>query len=43
LVPSGLAQALYIGVVSHGTQQGPGYKLTSIAINLRDAWKKYGR
>lgn len=42
LIPSGLAEALYIGVVSHGTQQGPGYKLTSIAINLRDAWKKYG-
>ncbi|MBO6830737.1 MAG: hypothetical protein JJ876_14390 [Muricauda sp.] len=42
LVASGLAEALFIGVVSHGTQQGPGYKLTSIAINLRDAWKKYG-
>ncbi|MBO0343167.1 PaRep2b protein [Flagellimonas profundi] len=42
LVPSGLAEALYFGMVSHGTQQGPGYQLTSIAINLRDAWKKYG-
>ncbi|UBZ15336.1 PaRep2b protein [Flagellimonas marinaquae] len=42
LVPSGLAEAIYIGVVSHGTQQGPGYKLTSIAVNLREAWKKYG-
>ncbi|MFD2101314.1 hypothetical protein [Flagellimonas iocasae] len=42
LVPSGLAETVYGGITTHGMQSGPNYGLSPTAINLREAWRKYG-